>query len=197
MGFNLGKAVLGGAGAGFLKGSGKIKPTRSAGILSAETDTEGARAGKQYGQYQDILGGGQDALNQSIESAMSAAMPEFRKAMQGTQETEIARGVGLGELGTSYEGDLESAFQRNIANAAGSQALGLYGERLGASQYGYESGENRYMESLSGNRDYETSLENANRKRKSGLFGALGGVAGGLIGGPMGAELGAAAGSAL
>lgn len=176
---------------------GKIQPTASARKLTARANTAGQRADTAYGQYEDILGGGQDALNQSIESAMSAAMPEFRKAMQGTQETEIARGVGLGELGTSYEGDLESAFQRNIANAAGSQALGLYGEQLGAAQYGYESGENRFMDVLSGNRDYETSLANANRKRKSGLMGALGGLAGGAIGGPFGAELGAAAGGAI
>ncbi len=176
---------------------GKIRPTRSAGLLTDEATTLGARSRGQFSEYEDILSGGQDALNQSIESAMSAAMPEFRKAMQSTQETEIARGVGLGELGTSYEGDLESAFHRNIANAAGSQALGLYGERLGASQYGYESGENRFLETLSGNRDYETALDNANRKRKAGLFGALGGAAGGAIGGPFGAQLGAGLGEAF
>lgn len=178
-------------------GSGEMKPTASAKKLTARAGQEGERADTAYNQYEDILGGGQDALNTSIESAMSAAMPEFRKAMQGVQETEISRGVGLGGLGTSYEGDLESAFHKNIANAAGSQALNLYNTRLGSSQEGYESGENRYLSVLSGNRDYETDLENANRKRKSGLFGALGGLAGGAIGGPFGAAIGSQVGQGI
>src|SRR2546421_375344 len=74
------------------------------------------------------------ALDTSVSSAVSSAMPGCRKGMQAVQETEIARGVGGGGLGTSYEGDLESASQRNIANAAGSQALGLYGQRLGGAR---------------------------------------------------------------
>lgn len=174
-----------------LFGGGKAKPTKSARALDTEAGAEGGRSRKAYGDYQKTFEGGQDALNESVRSSVSSAMPDFRRQMQGVQETEIARGVGLGELGTSYEGDLESAFQRNISNAAGAQALNLYNTKLGAASSAYESGENRYLSLLSGNRDYETAMENQNRKRKSGLMGALGGLAGGLIGGPFGAELGA------
>lgn len=148
-------------------------------------------------QFEEILGEGQQGLETSVKSAMSAAMPEFRTAMQGVQESEVQRGVGLGSLGTSYEGDLESAFQRNIANAAGSQALGLYGTRTGAASQLYSTdteaamfGRNRYMNTLTG-------AANAQKRRKAGLFGTLGAIGGLAIGGPMGAEVGGALGGAI
>lgn len=172
----------------------------------AVTDAGGAAGtasrnmGGSRNRFSDLLGDGQDALNTSVSSAMSAAMPDFRKAMQGVQESEVGRGVGLGSsqgsLGTSYEGDLESAFNRNITNAAGSQALGLYQSKLGgaASLYGTDvynnmMAQNRYTNML-------TNQGNFNRKRSAGLFGALGGLAGGLLGGPLG-SLGSAFGSEL
>lgn len=162
-----------------------------------------ANAGQSRQAFIDSLNGGQDALDTSIKSAMSSAMPEFSKAMQGVQETEISRGVGTGGLGTSYEGDLESAFQRNIANAAGSQALGLYGEKLQGenSLYGTDTeaasqGRNRYLDLLTGQRDYDTAQQNAKNKRKSGLFGFLGGLAGGVIGSVV-PGIGTAAGATL
>jgi hypothetical protein len=152
-------------------------------------------------RFTDILGEGQGALETSVSAAMSAAMPEFRKSMQGVQESEVQRGIGLGStegsLGTSYEGDLTSAFHRNIANAAGTQALGLYGTRAGAasSLYGLDTesamfGRNRYMGMLGG------QAANA-RRRSAGLFGTLGAVGGGLIGGPTGAAMGGELGSAI
>jgi hypothetical protein len=152
---------------------------------------------KSRNQFEDILGEGQGALEKSVSSAMSAAMPQFRNAMQGVQESEVQRGVGVGGLGTSYEGDLESAFQRNIANAAGSQALGLYGTRAGASSqmYGLDTeasmfGRNRYMNMLTG-------AANAQKRRSAGLFGSLGAIGGLALGGPVGAEVGGMAGSAI
>lgn len=157
-------------------------------------------------KFMDTLGGGQEALNTSTRAAMSEAMPEFQKAMQGVQETEIARGVGLGGLGTSYEGDLESAFERNIANATASQALGLYGAQLGGEESLYRTdtqtageNQNRFLDVLASQRDYDTAQENAKKKRKAGLLGFLGGAAGGiggfLLGGIPGAEAGAKIGS--
>ncbi len=155
------------------------------------------------GRFEDILGEGQGSLEESVKSAMSAAMPDFRKAMEGVQESEVNRGIGLGDeksgggLGTSYEGDLQSAFQRNIANAAGQQALGLYGTRVGGASalYGLDTesamfGRNRYMQLLGG--------EAANaRRRQAGLFGTIGAVAGGAAGGPTGAQEGGSLGSAI
>ena len=82
-----------------------------------------------------------DILNQDPSKTLGAyvqsAMPDFNKALQGVRENSIARGISTGDLGTSYEGDLASAFQRNIA----SQAAGLYGTRLGAAGqlYGQDS----------------------------------------------------------
>jgi hypothetical protein len=154
-------------------------------------------------RFTGILGEGQGALETSVSAAMSSAMPEFRKAMEGVQESEVARGVGvgsgspMGNLGTSYEGDLMSAFHRNIANAAGAQALGLYGTRVGAasSLYGLDTesamfGRNRYTSMLGG------AAANAKR-RSAGLFGTLGAVAGGIVGGPTGATMGGELGTAL
>jgi hypothetical protein len=173
-----------------------------------------ANQAESRNRFTDILGEGQGALEQSVSSAMSAAMPEFRKAMEGVQESEVARGVGIGgggpgnkvggNLGTSYEGDLMSAFNRNIANAAGQQALGLYGTRAGAasSLYGLDTesamfGRNRYMSMLGG------AAANA-RRRSAGLFGTLGAVGGmvlgggpGSPGGAVGADIGGQFGSAL
>lgn len=149
-------------------------------------------------RYASMLGEGQDSLNTSIKGAMDSAMPSFRKAMQGTQETEIARGVGVGGLGTSYEGDLESAFQKNIANSAAGQAMNLYNTRL--------EGQNRYVDMLSGNRDYATAQANAQKKRRAGLFGAAGAAGGAIYGGgggrglpgaEMGADIGGMAGQAI
>jgi len=163
--------------------------------LSGEADVEQQRDNR----YLDILGpgGGQDALNKSTQAAVSSAMPEFRRGMQDVQETEIARGVGVGGLGTSYEGDLESAFQRNISNATSSKALDLYNTQTGLE----ERSRNRYLDILTGNRDYETAQANAKRKRKSGLFGAIGSVLGGIggfaLGGPMGAYAGSQVGGTV
>lgn len=185
---------------GFLGiGGGKKKPSalnQVAGKMTGQEDVLEGRAAKGEAQadesrnrFSSILEGGQAALEQSVSAAMSAAMPEFRKAMQSTQETEVARGVGVGGLGTSYEGDLESAFQRNIANAAGQQATALHATDVsGASaMYGEDSsraaaGEGQYLDLLAGNRDYEQAKENAAKKRKAGLFGALGSIGGAAIG---------------
>lgn len=167
----------------------------SAARLESEANVEQQRDNR----YLDILGpsGGQDALNKSTQAAVASAMPDFRRGMQDVQETEVARGVGLGGLGTSYEGDLESAFQKNIANATAGRALDVYNTEASMEQ----NSRNRYLDLLTGNRDYETAVANAKKKRKSGLFGALGSVVGGvggfLVGGPAGAMAGSQIGGSL
>jgi hypothetical protein len=196
-------------------GSGKKKPPTSADKLTAREDVLQDRAGKNAAQadqsrnqFDAILSGGQAALEESVSSAMSSAMPEFRQAMQNVQETQNARGVGIGGLGTSYEGDLESAFQRNIADAAGKQAASIHATDVsGASaKFGQDSenasgSESQYLDLLAGNRDYATAEANAKKKRKAGLFGALGSVGGAAIGTfllpGIGTELGAKLGGGL
>jgi len=80
-----------------------------------------------------------DAFKQTAGSFLQDQMPGFMKNLQLTREDGIRRGISTGDLGTSTEGDLTSAFQRNIANALG-----------GLSLQGYEGSRNRIMDLLSG-----------------------------------------------
>jgi hypothetical protein len=141
--------------------------------------------------YDDLIkttrsgAGAQDAIDQYTSSAIGNAMPSFQKELQLTREDGVRRGISTGDLGTSFEGDLASAFQRNTANAVAGQATQLY-----------ESGQNRYADLLSGKLDRQTAQENMNRKKKGGLFGGIGSVLGGIAGGIFGGPAGAAAGRA-
>lgn len=188
------------------------KLTGEEGTLKQRADQSEAQSQESRNRFTDILSGGQSALETSVQAAMSSAMPEFRKAMQGVQETEIARGVGLGGLGTSYEGDLESAFHRNVSNAAGQQAAQLHATDTSAASALYSEdnakaagGESQYLDLLTGNRDYAQAQANAAKKRKAGLFGAIGSIGGAAIGTfllpgigtAMGAELGGKAGASF
>ena len=153
------------------------------------------------------VNGGQDALTKSLQAAFSAAMPSYFKNLQSLRESNVARGAGTGGLGTTTEGDLTSAFQRNLANAAGSQALGLYNTQTSAlggllNQDNQQNDE--YASMLGGERDYETQQANARKQRKGGLFGGIGSLLGGaasflIPGGQTGAlaGLGSSIGGAL
>lgn len=136
------------------------------------------------------IGGGQDALNTSTAAAVSSAMPSFYQALQGIRESSVRRGISTGDLGTSYEGDLASAFQRNTENATASHASEMY-----------QFGQNNYLDLLSGMQDRQTASDNARRQRRSGLGGALGGLVGGIggfaVGGPAGAATGARIGGSI
>ena len=137
------------------------------------------RSDESRNRYLDALGGGQDALNESVRAAMSAAMPALEGSLQGSRESAIRRGITTGDLGTSYEGDIYSAFQRNIANSVGQQALGLYGTQLGGYGNVYDtdtelaqSSRNRYLDILAGNRDADVARQNAkNASKGRGLLG--------------------------
>lgn len=123
-------------------------------------------------------GEGQDAINQSLQAAISAAMPEFNQGLQGIRESAIRRGVTLGDVDniqTQNEGSLASAFQKNIANTAGSMA-----------QQNYQTG----LDRLYGYRDMQTAKSNAQDARRSGFWSTLGGIGGAALGGPFGAALG-------
>lgn len=165
---------------------------------------QSGNAGSDRGALLNQVSGGQDALTRSIQSAMSSAMPGFFKNLQSLRESNVARGAGTGGLGTTTEGDLMSAFQRNIANAAGSQAMNLYNTQgsLLSGLLGQDNSQNaQYASMLGGQRDYETQQANAAKQRKSGLFGGigslLGGIGGSIFGGPAGGALGASIGGGL
>lgn len=168
----------------------------------------GADATQSRGTLLGLLTNGQGAFEQSARAAVDAAMPSFNAQLQGVRESALRRGVSNGELGTSYEGDLASAFQKNITNSIGQQALGLYNTQLGGAQSMYGMDVNRaqdsrdsYLDVLTGRRDWDAQNADVRRKKKGGLFGAIGGALGGiggfLLGGPAGAAVGAKAGSGI
>ncbi len=138
-------------------------------------------------QFLQMLNGGGDYL----KSLVSQAMPEFNTRLNGIRENAIARGISTGDLGTSYEGDLASAFQRNLAN----QAAGLYTTQLGAAQnlYGQDisreqANQNSYLDLLTGRLSFEEQKRQAAKDRKAalaqGVLGAAGSAAGFFAGKP-------------
>lgn len=170
-----------------LGGLGRRRKPGAAERLYGEGDTEVTR-GAGYDQamsasrarFSDFLGGGESELNRYIQGAVSAGMPEFNRNLQGVRENAIARGIGGGGLGTSYEGDLASAFHRNISNSAAGQAMNLYNTRAGGYQdlYGTdvelaEGSRNRYLDILGGQADRDQAAQNAKRKKILGIFGFL------------------------
>lgn len=118
---------------------------------------------------------GQDAITTGMKAAVDSAMPAFQDQLQGIRESAIRRGVDLGDIGTRNEGTLASAFQRNMANTAGSMA-----------QQNYQTA----LDRLYGFRDWQTAKDNAKAERRNATIGAIGTVAGTLAGGPMGASIG-------
>ena len=136
-------------------------------------------------QFLAMLNGGGDYL----KSLVSQAMPEFNNRLNGIRENAIARGISTGDLGTSYEGDLASALQRNLAN----QAAGLYTTQLGAAQnlYGQDisreqANQGNYLDLLTGRLSFEEAKKQAAKNRKAnlaqGVLGAAGTAAGAFAG---------------
>lgn len=161
---------------------------------------------KDYGQALDAAGKGgwqespngwQDAFNKTAGATIQNALPELRQGLQMTRENAIRRGVSGGDYGTSAEGDLTSAWGRNLSNALAGQASNQYNAFENRSQTGYENSQNRYLDLLTGQMDRDTANTNDKKKRKSGLLGGIGAVGGFLIGGPAGAAIGGSLGSAI
>ena len=125
---------------------------------------------------------GQDAINTSMNAAVSSAMPGFQDELQGIRESAIRRGVDLGDIGTRNEGTLASAFQRNMTNTAGSMAQNNYQTAL---------------DRLYGFRDWQTAKDNAKAERRGATIGMLGTVAGTVLGGPLGGAIGGKLGGML
>jgi hypothetical protein len=178
-------------------GLNKTPHTPVDGQIKTATDQSGADAGQDRNQFLSLMGGGQNALNTSVSSAMSAAMPSFMNQMQNVQESGVRRGISTGDLGTSTEGDLASAFQRNESNAAGQQAMSMFGTQLGASSNMYNSDQNRFLQGLQGQQDYATAQANAKKQKSASLFGGLGAAVGGFFGGAPGAAAGSAIGAGI
>lgn len=140
-----------------------------------------ARFDETRNRFLDLFGGGQQALEESTRGAVSAGMPQFMQALQGVRANAQRRGIGTGDLGTTYEGNLASAFQQNIADAVAQQALGLYGQRLGAAGnlLGLESG--REIESRNTYLDIIGNMVEGDRAKKANKQAMIGGALGGLF----------------
>lgn len=179
-----------GAGSGRRLQQGAIQEGERA--QSREADYQGSR-----NRYLEALQGGQQAFETSARAAVAAAMPQFNSQLNGVRESAIRRGVQNGELGTSYEGDLASAFDKNLTNSIGSQALGLYGQQLQGygNMYGQDYGAeedstNRYLDLLTGDQDRKEIARQRKSREQMGwanlgikAIGTLmpgGGVRGGL-----------------
>lgn len=135
-------------------------------------------AATQYGQYagqdRSAIAGGQTALNTSIQSAVNAGMPGLQQNLQSQKESDVRRGVSTGDLGTSFEGDITSAFQKNIANAAGQQALGLFNTQAGI----YNTDSSNYLDLMAGNADRAQSASNAKTGFWNNLISSVGNAVG-------------------
>lgn len=142
-------------------------------------------AASTYGSYaqqdRQNIEGGQNALNTSIQSAVSAGMPQLNQQLQKQRESNVARGVSTGDLGTSFEGDITSAFQKNIADAAGQQALGLFNTQAGI----YNADSSNYLDLLSGNADRAQAEKNRKTDFWSGILGSVAGGVGKAASGGM------------
>lgn len=107
-------------------------------------------------------GYGQQQLEETTRATVAGALPDFLSNLGGLKEQNIRRGISTGDLGTSFENDLTSAFQRNIANSVASQQASLLSDRthslLGA-----------YGDDL----DREQAAQNDANQRKSGFIGGL------------------------
>jgi hypothetical protein len=130
----------------------------------------GGRKKPRLKSTQEYMNMGQEAFNTSLNAGVSSAMPQFQDQLQDLRESAIRRGVEYGDIGTRNEGSLASAFQRNIANAAGSNAIGLYQTAL---------------DQRAGRQDQLQGRANA----RAGNIGALGQVAGQFLGSKAGQEV--------
>lgn len=170
--------------------------------INTATNQAGANSAQDRSQLESLLnGGGQSALDTYAQGAMSSAMPGLNAELQKQAESNIRSGTSTGDLGTSFEGDLYSAFQRNMSNAIAGQSMNLYNTNVGANEGLYNTDTSNYMDAMYANRDFAQGQENARKKRNAGLWGgvlgAVGAIGGGAAGGGQGAQTGAQIGATV
>lgn len=175
-----------GAAAGYSIGSslgGKKSATGGAqGKLNQAADLYGGYATQDRNRYLQALGGGQDALDTYARSAVSSALPQFQGQLQGLRESAARRGISGGDLSTSYEGDLASAFDRNLTNAIAGQSMNLYGQQLAGYGNLANNSSNTYLDLLSGNRDAGIAEQNNRNSLWGSVIGAAGTLGGAYLG---------------
>jgi hypothetical protein len=128
------------------------------------------RGGGGGGRYEKMLRGeldretpeaAQNYLLKTLRSYESQGMPQFQSGLQDIRENAVRRGITGGDLGTSYEGDLASAFQRNLMDVGGRYAFDAYQQSRG-----------RRLDLLTSQLDRETARKNAQRDMWGNLIGS-------------------------
>lgn len=172
-GYSLGSALGGSGGGGGSKGPSG---------LDRATSQFGSYTTPDRNRYLDTLSGGQDALNTSTKAAISAGMPQLNQELQSQRESNVRRGVSTGDLGTSFEGDITSAFQKHIADSTAAQALGLFNTQ--AQGYGnlYNSDTGNYLDLLQGGADRAQAKSNQKTSFWNSLIGAGAQLGGAYLG---------------
>lgn len=133
-------------------------------------DRVNQRVSQDRSQLQDATSdegsgrGWQDAFNQTAGAFLNQQMPTFLKSLQMTREDGIRRGISTGDLGTSNEGDLVSAFQRNLSDSLGSLASSNYNQSR-----------DRYFGLLGSQYDADTQAKNSQDAMIGGVAGQIGG----------------------
>lgn len=175
-------------------GNNPYGPNQYTGQMQHATDTSNQNAQQSWGQTQDLLSGGSNALDKWAAGAMSSAMPGLTASLQSSKEDAQRRGISTGDLGTSYQGDITGAFQKNFSNALAGQAMNLYGTQLGANEQMYGQNQNNYLNMLSGLNNQQIGANKWQNQQGQNIGGTIGGLVGFGVGGPVGANVGGAAG---
>lgn len=152
--------------------------SKAMGIDSKRNKLNDARRGlDQELDYERSGGGFQQAFDDTAGAFLSSAMPQFRNDLQLTREDGQRRGIGTGDLGTSFEGDLTSAFQRNLSNTLG-----------GLASSGYENRRNRILDIISGKVGSAQDELDSTQNLWGGIGGGLLSLGGSYLGGRGGSR---------
>jgi len=164
------------------------------GRMASATLQAGQQATQDRGQFESLLSGGQSALNNYAQAAMSSAMPNLDAQLQQVEESAQRRGVSNGGLATSYQGDVFGAFQKNLANAVAGQSMNLYGTQLGATQGQLNTDTSNFGSGLTAAQNLVEARNARRRAAQGSLYGGLLNAVGSAVPGPIGGAITSAAG---
>ena len=160
-----------------------------------------AQAGESRNRYLEMLAGGPEALNTYARAAAESARGALQGDLQGAREMAQRRGISTGDLGTSYEGDIFSAYDKNLTDSVAGQSMNMLDFQASGARdlYGMDvqqgdNRRNRYLDIISGHLDRQAANRNAKRGARSATTGAIAGglgtIGGFVLGGPVGAAIG-------
>lgn len=144
-----------------------------------------AQASESRNRYLEMLAGGPEALNTYARSAAESARGALMGDLQGAREMAQRRGISTGDLGTSYEGDIFSAYDKNLSNAVAGQSMNMLDFQASGARdmYGMdvEMGDNRrnrYLDLIAGHLDRQAGERESRRAGRAATNQAIGGAVG-------------------